>query len=842
MADLGKATQPPVVELRVHGVGGTSPEVLLDHPRPDQIAGDDISGFYRRPDRDDLEAYSWGGITSRSGARAGWLLLLPFALANVAGWLLPHTPKKNPGSNARVQKAIVRLIALLITSAYVLWIGLVAVDVVAYQCGGQRACLETHWWMQPFDLEPLFGNPQDVLDADTGELILAADPFVSRRIAAGMLVPVAVVGLLMYLGKTSRNRYEEQFPEPTGAGDPEADPALQFGIADEPLWHSSPFVKRLTRMHIAVAFVAIAGAAADSLWRLEKALPGVGEWERVYFGLLVLSVALAAAVTVLVAVLAWVADWVETWLPRAAYALVALVFVVAAVRQGPSVTLPGELQPLPGWGRFSQGATLVLVALVVVLFLLSWRDAGRRRLAVEAKKAENPRLGFRGYGAFTAATFAWVVLAVVFAGTVVRIADWLGDRPPTEDQLADPNYAPPDVVVEYASSLDWLSVIVFLFLVGVALAVATRLFFLAFGRGNGWRLERRRREIDREYRDVTSDPRPATCRDADDEPCGGPQREKLLHEISRTRRIRSALGSADGIGADVAIFVVVSAIVVFVVRTMSADGDVVADLPRLWSPLRPLLGPATWLAAILPVLFVGFLRQAYRNPTTRRRVGILWDVITFWPRWFHPLSPPSYATRAIPQLTLRLRRLLATTKGTRQGVVLSTHSQGTIVGAATVLRVAKLQHGARERLAFLTHGSPLRRLYGRFFPGYFGTAGLAQVREVVTGADGLERWRNLYRLTDPIGGAVFGEAPFKKTEHGPPLDPTVDLLVADPITDRHGAGDPCPRIQGHSGYFSTPNSCSCPPYDEVLAAMKVDLAARVAAGAAASAPPTPTTG
>ncbi|PZG22586.1 hypothetical protein C1I95_05300, partial [Micromonospora craterilacus] len=36
-----------VVELRVHGVSGTSAEALLDHPIVTRVAGDDNAGFYR---------------------------------------------------------------------------------------------------------------------------------------------------------------------------------------------------------------------------------------------------------------------------------------------------------------------------------------------------------------------------------------------------------------------------------------------------------------------------------------------------------------------------------------------------------------------------------------------------------------------------------------------------------------------------------------------------------------------------------------------------------------------------------------------------------------------------
>ena len=50
---------------------------LLPRIEPDQVAGDNIAGFYRRPDRINLEAYSWGGTTAKSWSRALWVLLLP---------------------------------------------------------------------------------------------------------------------------------------------------------------------------------------------------------------------------------------------------------------------------------------------------------------------------------------------------------------------------------------------------------------------------------------------------------------------------------------------------------------------------------------------------------------------------------------------------------------------------------------------------------------------------------------------------------------------------------------------------------------------------------------------
>jgi hypothetical protein len=67
-------TGPPVTELRIHGVSGSDGPTMLEHPTALQVAGDGITGFYRRWNPDGpgrpsvpwrLEAYSWGGLTEQ---------------------------------------------------------------------------------------------------------------------------------------------------------------------------------------------------------------------------------------------------------------------------------------------------------------------------------------------------------------------------------------------------------------------------------------------------------------------------------------------------------------------------------------------------------------------------------------------------------------------------------------------------------------------------------------------------------------------------------------------------------------------------------------------------------
>src|SRR5690606_36516328 len=212
----------------------------------------------------------------------------------------------------------------------------------------------------------------------------------------------------------------------------------------------------------------------------------------------------------------------------------------------------------------------------------------------------------------------------------------------------------------------------------------------------------------------------------------------------------------------------------------------------------------SWLGGLLLAALVWVGQSAYRNRPVRQAVGVLWDIGTFWPRAAHPLAPPSYAERAVPQLVARVTReadegrgvllsghsqgsvLAAATvwqlpprcrpqvalsthasplarpsyaeravpqlvaRVTREadegrGVLLSGHSQGSVLAAATVWQ---LPPRCRPRVALITHGSPLHRLYARYFPAHFGPAALADVERRVA------YWRNLWRCTDAIGGPV----------------------------------------------------------------------------------------
>ncbi|NUP81093.1 MAG: hypothetical protein HOV96_26465, partial [Nonomuraea sp.] len=222
----------------------------------------------------------------------------------------------------------------------------------------------------------------------------------------------------------------------------------------------------------------------------------------------------------------------------------------------------------------------------------------------------------------------------------------------------------------------------------------------------------------------------------------------------------------------------------------------VINLARLFPPKGGVAGlfatAGAWSLTMVVVGLVLLGRRTYSDSRLRRTIGILWDICTFWPRAIHPLAPPCYSERVIPELVARLDTL---TRGERDRVVLSGHSQGSVLAAALVLQ---LRPEVAGRVRLLTHGSPLRRLYAAFFPAYFGRAALAAVRDTVS-------WINLYRLSDPIGGPAFCRTdPFAPEAPGN----TVDRFCWDP--GRPGPDEPLPEARWHSGYWLEP------PYDDAL--------------------------
>jgi hypothetical protein len=187
-------------------------------------------------------------------------------------------------------------------------------------------------------------------------------------------------------------------------------------------------------------------------------------------------------------------------------------------------------------------------------------------------------------------------------------------------------------------------------------------------------------------------------------------------------------------------------------------------------------------AAGTGALLVFLIRNA-RKPNERRIVGILWDVLTFWPRRFHPFGVRPYAERAVPEIETRLVRLV---RHYRRRVILSCHSQGTVLGYAALVQ---LPDDVVRDVAYLTYGAPLRQLYEMAFPAYFSKQGYADLRRRLfdDGESPSPSWRSFYRLTDYIGTTVFEDPTLEDAVPDPAQEPEVsDLPLDRPL------GDPFP--------------------------------------------------
>jgi hypothetical protein len=248
------------------------------------------------------------------------------------------------------------------------------------------------------------------------------------------------------------------------------------------------------------------------------------------------------------------------------------------------------------------------------------------------------------------------------------------------------------------------------------------------------------------------------------------------------------------------------------------------SVPGGW--LQGLAGIAA--LATLVVVFVVKRRDKFA-PSVLRSIRPLWDMATFWPRAVHPMAPPSYAEQAVPEIVDRIRLLTghigADRKDTPQlqteagpaslertgqetvpagPVLLSGYSHGSAIAAAVI---AQLPPEVRSDVALLTLACPVRRLYGRAFPAYFGGDQLAALAEMLdadgrAGSDG--RWKNLCRRSDYIGSWVFDDPePCSDLAY---LADHVDQACWDPVVLVPDANPAPPPIRGHAGFWTDPRT------------------------------------
>ncbi|MFF5174724.1 hypothetical protein ACFY3U_19100 [Micromonospora sp. NPDC000089] len=825
-----------VLELRVHGVSNTPPGQLLGlrpepggaGPQPWLVAGGEVTGFYRSTavNADDpivVEAYSWGQLTSgartaRDVERALWTVLLPFTLANVALHARPGIPadpdRERWGSRSGIAAWLIRLFCLSLTGTLVLTSVGVGVDLIGWQCV-DRDCLRRlpgpweflgqGWWQQG-----------------------------TRPLAVGLLLPLAMLTVLGLVAWRTY-QYEAEMPaQPRPRDDPDrvetAEPApLANPLQDPTFWCGEGQLRRAAVLHlctgaaIAAAVPLGAALAADPPRGARTALA----WPTV--------VTLAAVVTI--AVVAVGRPWLtrragDTPLGRWSGTVAVLTgaallgtFLYLLLPDGPAGVPLARLRPpvgcagdarLPGCGTdrslpgydavvawFATYQVLLLVAIGAVT------RSGRRALAAPVTAAallplgaawldgrlpalppapggpaawllygsavalaatglllppvrpdptaEPPaahaELAWGGRGAALIAGFGWVLAIGYSAGLLY----WVTDRLDGGGSPDGPSTIVPPLPVAWA---------------GLAFATAG-LGVLGTGLRAGWLFRRLRRA---EYAALTT---PVTVRSAHDlRRCRDVSVFRALHRLVGEHAVRLVGCYATG-----------AAVLVTCCCTAALSGarPVPPGTTGGAAVVRTVADLGDLLLGLLPVAVAGVGLLVYRNDTVRRTVGVLWDVGTFWPRAAHPLAPPSYAERAVPELQTRVAGLLALADQDPRrvdGVILSGHSQGAVICAATLLH---LPERWRRRIWFFSYGCQLTRLYGRVFPAYFGPGRLRVLADAVTWPAGHVAWTNFWRDTDPLGWQVgVGER---------------DVPVADPEALHPVAGEVAdPPIRNHGGY------------------------------------------
>ncbi|MEU1086326.1 hypothetical protein ACFYPN_23060 [Streptomyces sp. NPDC005576] len=768
---------------------------MLGDPRTVRVTGDLTAAMYRRPedvdaeehperyrDRPVAEAYCWSNLTSGNGSRALWLLLLPFMVINLAHWMRPAAGGRTRA--VRLYGVLVRLLALSLTVLLTAAACEVALDLVAWQCAGVSACSDRRSWL-------------GFLSAEQGGWW--SQP--GRRLALAAALPTALVTLLWYLSNRTWSAYESQRPflgtgSPGAArGGPGEDPGRDTdgdpdrgpgggpgGGTPEPtvprrddmpdhtpdgappgrpalgrpgFWYGRRLVARLRAAHTAAGLLTVAVFVQRAAADYDSSHPGPGP---ALFGRL-LTVALAFCALFVVAVVCGrgrserrldhrLDRAVITFLPSAALVLLAVSLVHAGWSR-PGWTSSGVL--VAGEDTFralTVGQGVLVVTLAAVALSLH-------------RRAPDARTALHGLGGPAIAMLACALGGVMTGGLAQRVADWL-DGPGTPGMGAGSVIGGPPVLLSWQASVLPVLLLVLLVPVGVLLVRTARL------------ARRTEPVVAAEY---------------------APEYRSRTPERGRTRQIARVRATARLTDEAAWIIGLLSGATLLLGAAALAGSWSTGQVPgRALDGTGPFLESAaeaaqstgSWMAGFGFILFVASGRRAYRDASARRTIGILWDVGTYWPRAAHPFAPPCYAERAVPDLASRMSAWTARTGGR---LVISGHSQGSVLAASAVWQ---LPAATRRRIALLTYGSPAERLYGRWFPAYFGPSALRGLHGSV------HCWRNLWRATDPIGGPVRIDegAGHPEVDRGP---------LKDPLVHGRTAELPLPEpILGHSDYQADP--------------------------------------
>ncbi|MBB5955169.1 hypothetical protein FHS29_001739 [Saccharothrix tamanrassetensis] len=674
-----------VVELRVHGVQGTTPQSLVDAVAAVDVAGDGLGRVVRPADRlrrpapgpvlqaggrpvtRVVEGYVWGGMTSGGWAKATWALLFPFSLANVAHWMLPPVPTGSvPAHLLGIGlRALLRLAALLLTVLLVAQLAVISLDLVAAQClAPGSTCL---------------GGPTWVSDAPWARSVIG-------------MAPIALLLLVLHRMSAVDWRIERKNV-----------PAAPSGASGLPGAHvaTDPDTPALRVLHLVAGLgtAVVVGLGGPPGPLLAPGRHGVALTAAWVLGVVLVGLSALAAM-LLDDPTGGAPHRGGRWL-RAALArrprrvLLGVAWALFVVSVGLLTRLPAQL---PGADLAVQ-MVAALVALVCLLLGLLLAPAAllARRTWRDLPRDLRPWAG--GWMAAPVVAIAALLGGGFGAGVALTLRRVLGHGvlPRGYDYIA----------------LLWGVAGLLALVAGIAVVATTgAVRWSSLRRGKEWAKE-----------------------------------ASLLH-AGRARDVKRAARAwwwarweqrhSHHVVLIAAFVLVGGAVPAAALRLREVD------LPG-WA--RPFAGAGVVVLAVLALSLLRAVYLAARRPDTARQLGILADLAAFWPREAHPVVPPCYALKVVPELVSRVREHLAD-PGTR--VVLAGHSQGSLLAAVAVARLLEeLPESEAARLGLVTAGSQLQWAYPRAFPAVVPHSSLAAL---AGGLDG--RWRALCRGTDPLGGAV----------------------------------------------------------------------------------------